>query len=230
MTRAVAAIALALCAGGCDYLFQIDHVTLAGDARQPSDVDRGDGSSQGICTATRIYDAFGSSTPCTWGTKFGGTYVTSGNGRLTIAPPSDAYSGGCEAPEGAFADGGIVAEITQVIGGSAYAYTGIQAYGTIDTSIHVNAGSLKFAAPSSVPVWAEDEYDPVAMRWVRIRPDRANTAIEAEYSSDAKTWMRLGSVATPVPVTVKATLIGGVAQGAPVISGVAEFSHFIVCL
>ena len=229
MTRVVAAIALLLSASGCDYLFQIDHVSLANDAPNERDAAHPDSPMMGICAAPAVDDSFTDSTPCTWGTKFGGSYVTSGGGHLTIAPPYDAYSGGCDAPIGPFADGGIAAEITKVITSSSYAYTGIQAFGTFDVSVQVNDGQLKFEDPSASVVWGGAFYDPVAMRWVRIRPDRAANLIIGEYSADGSKWTKVGSVSTTVPVTVKATLIGGVAQGAPTVSGVAEFSRFIVC-
>jgi hypothetical protein len=231
MLRMGVAIAWALCTGGCDYLFQIDKVSLAHDAQDARDDGLADGPPPGMCTATAVDDSFTDTTPCTWGTTFGGTYVTSGGGRLVISPPSDAYSGGCDAPIGAFADGGIVAEITKVIGGSAYAFTGIQAFGTFDVSIQVNAGELKFEDPDASNVWAHVTYDPIAMRWVRLRPDHARNAIAGEYSSDGKTWTLLAYVSPPtIPATVKPTLIGGVAQGASSFTGVAEFSRFIVCL
>ena len=227
----VAAIAMALCAGGCDYVFRVDHVDLHGDARtgDASDDAHADASLPGLCTATAVDDTFDGAMVCPWGIKFGAATVISGGGVLRIDPPSDGTSGGCDAPVGPFADGGIVGEITQVLGGSAYAYTGIQEFGTFDTSIQVNAGELKFEDPGGGTVWGRKLYDPVAMRWVRIRPDRADSSIVAEYSSDGMGWMNLGVVATPVPVTVKATLIGGVASGAAQISGVAELSRFIVC-
>jgi hypothetical protein len=228
--RITGVLALALCASGCDYLFQIDRVTLAGDAQGDRDDGRADGSSPGLCTSTVVDDTFDGAMTCPWGVTFGGTYVTSGGGHLTVSPPADNFNGGCDAPIGPFADGGIVAEITQVIEGSSYAYTGIEAFGTFDTSIQVNDGLLKFEDPSASSLWAQDEYDPVAMRWVRIRPDRGTNEIVGEYSSDGKTWALLGTVSTQIPVTVKPTLIGGVAQGAPTITGVAEFSRFIVCL
>jgi hypothetical protein len=230
MTRVGTAIALVLSASGCDYLFQIDKVSLARDGRNAGDDAHIEGPPPGMCTDTAVDDSFADPTPCTWGTKFGGQYVTSGGGRLVVSPPSDAYSGGCDAPIGSFVDGGIVAEITKVIGGSPYAFTGIQAFGSFDTSLQVNNGELKFEDPSASNVWEHMPYDPVAMRWLRLRPDRTRDAIVGEYSSDGKAWEVLGYVATTVPATVKPTLIGGVAQGASSFNGVAEFSRFIVCL
>ena len=225
----VAALGLAVSLVGCDYVLHIDHVDLT-DAHA-IDGTIADGATRlPICATSVIDDTFSSSSGlCPWGSLFKtNATVNAGNGIFTVTPTSASSDGGCEAFSQPFADGGVIAHITSSIDGMD-SWTQIQALGGVNASIQINAGKLWFENADASQRWASTTYlGPAEMGWLRLRPDRANGKIIAEYSADAKVWKQLGEVATSPPMMIQAVMEAGVNPGATY-SGTATFTRFIVC-
>lgn len=223
------AVALVIALAGCDYALHIDHVELA-DAHVDSQAVRADAPFSGICASKVIDDTFMSGgTPCSWGSLFNtNATVMASNGTFTVAPTSASADGGCEAPQLIFADGGVIAHITTVIGG-VESWTQIQALGGVNPSIQINNNILFFENWDASQVWSQTPYlGATAMGWIRLRPDRTNNKIIAEYSADAKSWTQFGALPTPPPMFVKPVMEAGVNPG-QTYSGIATFARFIVC-
>jgi hypothetical protein len=122
----------------------------------------------------------------------------------------------------------VIAHITSAIGG-AESWTQIQALGGVNAAIQISNNILFFENYDASQVWSQTPYlGPAKMGWIRLRPDRANNKIIAEYSGDATTWTQFGALPTTPPTFVEPVMEAGVNPG-QTYSGIATFTRFIVC-
>ncbi|TMQ05699.1 MAG: hypothetical protein E6J91_39960 [Deltaproteobacteria bacterium] len=165
-----------------------------------------------LCRPPPIADAFDSKLPpCqTWGAQFGRAQVELQDGMLAITPLGDGQnSGGCQSSDPiAFEGDGIFVEVPQVLPpGHGFVLLSAQG-GSNAPTLGVEDDRLTLRIPARSI--ASAPYDPVAMRWWRLRPDRAAGATIAEYAADGVHWKQLGIVDLEREPQINIQLIVGI--------------------
>lgn len=204
--RGVRAALLLTCCSGCQLVFGLDGL----DEPAPR-----------VC-AVGIDDAFdGSQPPCgPWGSiRQDQADVRVDSGRLLISPrplvPETTF-GGCTGT-GVFPLGpeGQLLEVTgSLVADSSYLV--MHAFPEDASQLHL---AINLSGDELV-LFANDErasdgvpYDPVAMRWWRVRPEQDGTGMIAEYGPDGLAWTFLGSAAGDPPRAGAAELRRGHHRG-----------------
>ena len=164
-----------------------------------------------------------------WGNGYGNTTASDEGSRLRLIPRDDmSNSGGCRAMGASnFDDRGVFIEVPTI----EPAASGKTAMLLDDGSVLIIAriGKLFFLSESGGDIYAETSYDPVAMRWWRMRPDRdANVAV-ADYSPNGFDWTELGRSDDPPPQTYDLKLEVGVDDVEPT-PGFGEFDNLNTCV
>ncbi len=141
-----------------------------------------------------LFDSFdmGLSACRPWGTGFGNAVFSTMNGdlKLSLDGPVD---GGCfsNAPL-PFTEGGFAMEIAE-IPQTATGYVNLVAYDSAtNPMIAVQDGMIRLTNEPRNDYVAKP-YDPVKMRWLRLRPDRPGGNYIGDTSPDGVTWTRLGN-------------------------------------
>jgi hypothetical protein len=182
-------VLVAMCACG-----RIDFATVTGDGHitgsGDDDGDDGsDGSAANSCLTPGYGDSFDEISPCQ---AFGMPMVVNGmlttsSGMLTITPnPSANTDNGCVRTNAAYGPAGVFIEMSQV------ATSPGQTLMVISTAsstwgFEVNAlGTTTLSYVDTVIGVVEQPYDPVADRWLRIRPIGNHT--QAETSPNGMHW------------------------------------------
>ena len=182
-----------------------------------------------LCATPAIHDAFdGVLPPCQpWGTHFGDSRVKISSGALEITPRDDGQnSGGCFSGPAAFDDGGIFLEVPQAMP-AGHGFVALVAQSSSSSPmISAGDGRLELSVPGSSITTLP--YDPVAMRWWRLRPDRAAGATVAEYAADGYHWKRLGAVDVPPEPRMAIEISAGVDTVDPQPT-TARLAHLGVC-
>jgi hypothetical protein len=183
-------------------------------------------------------DAFDVPAPATqacqpWGGAFGTADVEVRDGALTITPTTIPGSfGGCDSDvehPTAFGSGGVFVEAVAVTP-TGHNRAGLSLDGgQVRIVLLAFQGRLRLSDFATVEV-ASLPYDPVTMRWWRLRPDRLAEITIAEYAADGYHWNRLGEV-DGRPDSVIVELAAGlepdaVIDGSPVVT---RFDHLDVC-
>ena len=154
--------------------------------------------------------------PCQpWGSStMNNATMVETDGELVITPSTTAgpttYAGCFHFKKVPFVE--VFADVTHALDTTAApdAYTALQVFGAdINTSAgyEMDHGKLEFRDLVAGNVIASAPYDPVAMRWWRIRPDGA--AIVGEVSSDGSEWKELGRLHTPPPSSISINIGAG---------------------
>jgi hypothetical protein len=177
------------------------------------------------CAAPIIDDTFSSVQLCApWGTSFmnAGAAITEGGSLVIDFSMVNANAGCLTSASVQLGSYGTSVEVAHAITGQD-AYTALQ-LGDIDRSISVLNGQLELATKSVATVYASIAYDPVAMRWWRMRA--VPGAIVGDYSPDGVIWTPLGSAPTTLAPTRMVVMAGVVTVPS---ADQAKFTHFIVC-
>jgi hypothetical protein len=183
------------------------------------------------CVPPPISDAFDAgSSPCAaWAIQFGRALVEIRNSELTITPAADGQnSGGCESTRAVpFQDGGFFLEITQILPPH-HGFVEMSAKGntTEEPAIYAQDGMLSLR--TILDTVASRPYDPTAMRWWRLRPDRAANTTVAEYGADGYHWTRLGALALPPEAEIRIEFSAGVDDIDPQ-PATARVAHLDIC-
>lgn len=137
-------------------------------------------------------DAFGA-------TEYGGGTASNINGHLKIAMTADTGDTGCrEGTKFELDAPGVFVEVAvPVAEPMLHKFTWLITQDGI--RMDVNNNQLVFEDAGSL--FAMETYDPVAMRWWRMRPDRTDNRVIAEYSADGRAWTLLGKSDHFVPST-----------------------------
>lgn len=138
------------------------------------------------CFAPTEGYSFPGGSPCgTWGTPiaFDATLLEE-NGTLSISPAANIAGavGGCARTDVILGVGGVFVEISAPLPGTGT--TALEFSGRGAVGMHVRNGIL--AATDLLAVPAQITYDPIAMRWWRIRID--GLLFDYEFSRDGKNW------------------------------------------
>jgi hypothetical protein len=137
----------------------------------------------------------------------GGLEITSHAGHL-------GAQGGCIHASAPFDAGGAFVELGNVPPSATSALTGF----VIDElgggggkfAMYAEAGLLK--ARDYTTVLLSVPHDPVAMRWLRIRP---SSGVEFEASPDGRAWTSIGASPKAPPAMVQVTIYAGVSAAEP---------------
>jgi hypothetical protein len=172
------------------------------------------------------------STPCAPWATFDATRATvvQSSGKLRITPSQSTLTthGGCIAtaltgwgPEGLFV------AVEDALEGSS-SYTALTAYVALGTAsqIVVRNGMIEVWNPGIGVALASVVYNPVAMKWWRLRP--VGTGVTAEYSADALNWVFLATVLGTPPSQIRID-IGGGTNSQELAAGTAVFDNLNVC-
>jgi len=165
--------------------------------------------------ATRSVDAGGH--------PFGSAAISSpGLGIVLIMPAANGQNeGGCIADGAiAFGSGGITVDVARTTA-AASGYTALR---TSSTGVQLEDRGGVFALRDATTVYAQTAFDPIAMRWWRLRPDMIGATVVADVSPDGTTWTQFASTSTPPPSQVVVELVAGVATMESV-PGESMFSH-----
>jgi hypothetical protein len=224
--------------GGCDLLFQLDRI---GNAPGDGAID-GDGGDNPLdagidalrlCGNPVIDDQFANGMPCDgWAQSFeqmGGCTITENANGLVMQPAAQTGSN-CRCSTGAsrpFSADGVIVEVDMVLGGNDDDFTLLSLGAPLDVSIGVTNGMLLFENNVGSMVYASLAYDPVRMRWWRLRQSASN--VVAQYSSNGTSWVMLGlpqfKPATAAPVY----LYAGLNPGNATVQGGAIYKRLVVC-
>src|SRR6185295_12132104 len=190
------------------------------------------------CVPGSIVDGFDAVVPAVdacqpWGVVFGTADVEVRDGALTITPTSIPGSyGGCDSDidhPTPFGDRGIFVVVHNLVTtGHNLASFSLDG-GQVRASLSTLQGRLRLTDVTTEVV-ASAPYDPVAMRWWRLRPDRKAERTIAEYAADGYHWSRLGE-ADGRPESVIIELAAGLDQNAVLdgVPAVTRFDHLDVC-
>jgi hypothetical protein len=216
-----------LALSGCDYAFRIDRVN--GDAFvAPSDATA-------ACPDAVIDDSFDDGNECApWGTPYEnvGAQLREGANGLTVTPANIATSSaGCTSANSLpFGDGGMSVEVSSVLTGAEGEYTQLQLFDEVNAVIGVVSEKLIVVDSEQDAIVHSVDYDPVAMRWWRLRPSTRPTEVLAETSPDGETWrLEIAMPRATLPSTAPINLIAGVGDTQVTFANVSTFRHLIVC-
>ena len=211
-TAWLAAVLLA----GCDWAFSLSHLDapLPDAPACPLESDAFDGP--GVCDA--------------WGYPLSaGSHVERiENGELVLLPGgSTPNNTGCVSRLAfPFELRGANVEVTAVGAGAAQ-YNSLIAFWGGDTADGTMIGASVTTIglrDASGMMRGSAPYDPVAMRWWRLRPSDDRSEVIAELSPDGHAWTELGRDPRPAPATLKVQIQSGVyAPTTPTPMRVASF-------
>jgi len=206
-------------AGGCDFVFRLDHVGGTADAGKAT----GDGN------VDRCFqDDFTGPTVCApWGMEYHDLGATiSEAGALVITPAAQVNSiAGCTSLTDRPFGSGVTVAVTDIVRGLD-TYTALQLHGP-DVQINAtdNDHYLHFQRSTGVDLSTPVKYDPT-LKWWRIRPVGTDMIV-GEYSMDGKIFFPLGSVAMTVPAVIGVELEAGTNQAT--VSGTGTFEQLLIC-
>jgi len=161
-----------------------------------------------------------------------GAGLTRTSGTLILRPPpGNDTDVGCTSPGFTIIDGAFIEVIGTLGDGGTYSQFALE-----DSTTRQNIGGIKvvhvggvktlFAFDAAQVTSAEVGYASDRMRWWRLRP--AGRELAAEYSADAKAWTTFGMIATNLPATVVANIIGGTYEDVQA-PGMMVVDNFNVC-
>jgi hypothetical protein len=212
---------------GCDRVFLDDRPVVADAAPDAYELP---------CTSAGIVEDYQSSAmPCgAWGfATIQQTTMTVTDGHMTVVPdPSMVSYGGCiSAGAIAFPPSGLFVEVSSVLSSAnAYQFLVLRApvpTGAVAASITYGRGMIRLTPDADPPV--QRPYDPVSMRWWRLRPDASRSSVVAELSSDGRNWDVLGAVPGVVPTSTRFEFGAGTFNASAANTGVATFDQVNVC-
>lgn len=185
-----------------------------------------DGTS-GACVQPAAFCAFEGVGPCScWGTP---SVINAGmsetGGALSITPNANTIGaqGSCTRNNVAFGPEGIFIELSQVVSG-AQGLTALQIGSSPDVfEIDIQNGTISTTDGSNN---GGTSYDPVAMRWLRVRPIATGTTFER--SADGRTWTAFYTTGRAASAMYNVRIIGGTI-GAEAAPGAARFEGINVC-
>jgi hypothetical protein len=233
---------VALLASGCDLVFGAKPLAPPSDAASLDAVPDAPPDAPPdarTCQPQLIHDDFTGTSLCDgWGTPTG-LAAMEGGGMLAITPVASTpgSQGGCfSSTPVAFGPDGVFLQVTTIVNeadnnGSGGTFIFFQTRSptpgngvTLNMSVggsmlSVQAGSTTAAAP----------YDPIAMRWWRIRPVPELPAVVGEVSPDGLTWQTILSAPGPVPTSVTLEFTSGeYGNGVPA-PGTTTIEGFNIC-
>jgi hypothetical protein len=162
-----------------------------------------------------------------WGQSYGNTDFENVGGRLRLTPQSTGQSaGGCIADNPSeLDDRGIFLEVPAIPASASGSLAILLDDG--DPLMVAYGGALTFRLQNG-PTYGEKLYDAAAMRWWRMRPDRARNELVGEYSADGHDWIELGR-SPELPVMVQIKIEAGVDDVEPT-PGYAEIDNLDACV
>ena len=189
-------------------------------------VPTGDGSTALGCISPGDGDPFNSSTPCGgWGTQImtQSCALSESGGMLLVLPTPTVVNarGGCRRTGAALTAAGVFVEISRVLDQGNTEF--VAAAGGASFAMSISSNTIAFTQNGDAMTRA---YDPVAMRWLRMRPSGGKLVFET--SRDAHTWtiQRTSTVAVP---TMADVTIDAVTPAVVVMPGFAQFEGVDVC-
>ncbi len=215
----------------CDRVLGLSSITAVGDGG-----GRVDASPDGVpCASVATpHDNFSSVTACSpWGMQTGDPSITrQGQGMFVVTPqPSiPAQSGGCTTISPvALPPGGTFIEVSSALSMTGACFMWFRARSqdaSIGGQLILQYGKLGISDPMAGTNGIQVAYDPVAMRWWRIRP--VADGIVGEVSPDGNAWHVFGTIPgmPTAMVTIDFEATCGVGDPAP---GTAVFQSFDVC-
>lgn len=160
-----------------------------------------------LCKPAAIQDAFAAEPACGgFGHVFGNGNTDIIGGHLVIDPNPD-FTSGCDSDsEMPFADDGMWIEVGAVMPDHGSVGLNAQAVApdpNYSPALSEQDGKLTlFVAPAGT-IEASATYDPIAMRWWRLRPDRVADVTIAETAPDGIHWSVLGMTDISPPTIVR---------------------------
>jgi hypothetical protein len=194
----------------------------------PADAAGVDGAPVTGCVTPSVSCAFPGGPPCTcWGvSSVGNAVMSEAGGSLQLTPNADTASAfaQCVRTGVPFGAAGAFLEVSRIIAGAS-SLTGILvgsntdrfAIFARDTELFVEDGAGRLATVS---------YDPVAMRWWRIRPLSGNVIFET--APDGKVWTQFATSTRPSSAAYDVMLYGATPLGTPT-PGFAQIEGINVC-
>lgn len=180
------------------------------------------------CLSPGYGDSFDEVSPCM---ALGEPLLTNGglsitNSTLTISPNANANTMvGCRRASASFGAAGAFVEISQVLPSPG------------QTLLFLAAGSRTLAMVAQPPLLAYSDsaggtvmkpFDPLAMRWWRIRPDFATSGTVAETSADGRQWKMFAATSgMPAPTATLAVYVQTDSSNAA--PGTAKIEGIDVC-
>jgi hypothetical protein len=169
------------------------------------------------CTEAASPNTFDGVASCQpWGGVITGPASTlQSGGELVIAPDANAIGqGGCtgDAP---LTDGGLFVELAASLPSTTpSAYTGISFYEGVELPFAIYVENDQLTALDYATLRIDVPYDPVAMRWWRLRPIAGQVTFE--IAPDGLSWTALGTSPRVAPAsTVTKNLVAGVSSPEP---------------
>jgi hypothetical protein len=204
MTRWLGALVLL---AGCQEVFSLDHV---GPSEAGIDVPIAPRLDASTCAMPVVFDAFESGTACSsWGYPFGTAALA--NGDLVLLPDAMGSAGCVSQVPFPFGDAGIFIAV-DAVGTGPGQYNSLVLFWdtglTQPTSIQVQDGGIAMVDRARTML-GSGAYDPVAMRWIRLRPSFDRTEVIGETSPDGIAWKELGHEPRTAPATIRAQLQSG---------------------
>jgi hypothetical protein len=199
-----------------------------GDA--PVSGDAGSGS----CLDPGIGDSFDSPTVCDWGSAAGNnTTLTQTGGALLMTPAPDIIdaSGTCARSGVAFTPAGVFAEVSGIVTN----FTSLQFVDDSDgdwgieslgSGLEPIVGSVLEVFQPSGEIGSGTPYDPVAMRWWRMRP--VGGVVVFETAPDGLHWTLVTTSTDPAP-TLGLAQVGTFMRSPDADPGIARFEGIDVC-
>ncbi len=196
--------ALALLAG-CDRVFDIDYVDAGIDSRPDAPP----------CAMPAVSDDFASGQACaTWGFPFPKpNEPTLASGDLVLAPdPALMQTVGCVSQTPfPFGETGVFVEVDAVGTGDAQYNTLIMWWDTgltVPTTLQVANGVIAMADRNATQLGMAP-YDPIAMRWLRLRPSATGMQVIGDTSPDGIAWTELARESRTAVPMIRAQIQSG---------------------
>lgn len=175
-----------------------------GDAPEPDDATTVTG-----CTPSAFRDDYETGTaPCGIGFSgaAGSCVMERSNGVLTMTPGAGSGNDcSCTSQEFLFADGIFVEVVTST--GPNDTFTILQIDDPPVAITVIDDGSAELNIAEAGTVLTALPYNPVTMRWWRLRPDGGN--VVGEYSANGTTWNRLAATTAAAAMRASASVNSG---------------------
>jgi hypothetical protein len=196
----------------------------------------GDGASSGSggCANPGVGDSFDSATVCDWGSATGSnTVLTQSGGALVMTPEPDVIPAiaACGRDNVPFTSAGLFAEVSSVVENfTSLEYVDGSGGDWVIEDVGSGFGSaaasgLAVFQPSS-QIGSTVPYDPVAMRWWRMRP--VDGFVVFETAPDGLTWT-LVSTSTDAAPSIGLAQVAMLMRTPSADPGVARFEGVDVC-
>jgi hypothetical protein len=193
-------------------------------AHDASDAITSDGDNAIGCIDPGDGDPFTSGTPCSkWGAMvMAQTSLTESSGALLAIPtPTVANAhGGCTRAAVPVTDAGVFVEISRGLDNG-------------DTELSADGFAMSIRSRHELALVEPGEpmsptvpYDPIAMRWLRLRPSRGTLVFE--YSPDGRDWTIARVSTAAAPATAEVT-VGTRTPTVEVMPGIAQIEGINVC-